>query len=458
MASRRFTVDSAKKKEFINIFLLMPESSVINAMRQATFTDENIADLPLRRSLQRALPGGSIKGLKDYIARQRKQPPPHLPVDPAASTDAAATVPPAEEVVIDAHLPIDPAATDAAATVPPEATTVLSSLSPGTATKRKYDRKRWNCIYYKKKKVKMTTTTQMTTMQTTTTTQTTTKTTTTQTTTTMTAVCLDEHWTLNANGTMRTPLAQRIAKCRQVKPAVDIILRAGNAVRQGALLRGVLDHPSMFSARKMAAIDSSKESAAEKYVVGQSARMMERNRNTSKLHGNTTTEKRDAVEVILAFSAPSPQKTTSVPSRRDRARALGVPSSTLARVDARLIEKRRQLTTAGETGVHWALSKRKKGFSKIDEALRLLLVDAFNDHPHVIVSPNSKDTLQHKNADGEIVLVRKVLTQVSLGSIFSDIVREHPTIKNRVGERAFRYIISRLGCVRRFTVGTPSLI
>ena len=112
---------------------------------------------------------------------------------------------------------------------------------------------------------------------------------------------------------MRTPLAQRIAKCRQVKPAVDIIMCAGNAVQQGALLRGVLDHPSMFSARKMAAIDSSKESAAEKYVVGQSARMMERNRNTSKLHGNTTTEKRDAVEVILAFSAPSPQKTTSVP-------------------------------------------------------------------------------------------------------------------------------------------------
>ncbi len=31
MASRRFTVDLAKKKEFINIFLLMPESSVLNA-------------------------------------------------------------------------------------------------------------------------------------------------------------------------------------------------------------------------------------------------------------------------------------------------------------------------------------------------------------------------------------------------------------------------------------------
>ena len=64
MASRQFTVDSAKKKEFINIFLLMPESSVINAMRQATFTEEDIANVHLRRFLQCALPGRSIKGLK----------------------------------------------------------------------------------------------------------------------------------------------------------------------------------------------------------------------------------------------------------------------------------------------------------------------------------------------------------------------------------------------------------
>jgi hypothetical protein len=36
MTSRQLlTVDSAKEKEFINFFLLMPESSVLNAMRQA---------------------------------------------------------------------------------------------------------------------------------------------------------------------------------------------------------------------------------------------------------------------------------------------------------------------------------------------------------------------------------------------------------------------------------------
>jgi hypothetical protein len=185
MASSQITVDSAKKKEFITIFLMMPESSVINAMRQATFTEEDIADLPLRRSLQRALPGGSIKGLKAYIARQRKHPP-HLPVDPAAAHPR-----------------------------PPMTRQYLAALT--------------NAATYQNKKIKMIglfslpavmTTTQMTTTQTTTMTQTTTKTTTTTKTMTTTALCSDDHWALNANGKMRTPLAQRVAKHRQVKPAV----------------------------------------------------------------------------------------------------------------------------------------------------------------------------------------------------------------------------------------------
>ena len=81
----------------------------------------------------------------------------------------------------------------------------------------------------------------------------------------------------------------------------------------------------------------------------------------------------------------------------------------------------------------------------------MLLVAAFNNHPHVIMSPNAKDTLQVKDVNGEKVLVRKVLTQVGLGTIFSDIIRDNPTIKGKVDEHAFRYIISALGCVHLFT-------
>jgi len=57
MASRQITVDPVKKKEFINIFLLMPETRVDDAMRKAEFTKEDILDLLLLRFLKRALPG-----------------------------------------------------------------------------------------------------------------------------------------------------------------------------------------------------------------------------------------------------------------------------------------------------------------------------------------------------------------------------------------------------------------
>jgi hypothetical protein len=160
MASRQFTVDSVKKQYFINIFLLMPETGVNDAMRKAKFTEEDIADLQLRRFLQRALPGGSIKGLKAHIAgllppppdrrRQRKPPPIE---DPPAATAA----PPKEVADRHQHLPVDPAATGTPLreVVVDSGETVLLSLSPGTAAtvrKRKAKRKQWNLTFYKKKR------------------------------------------------------------------------------------------------------------------------------------------------------------------------------------------------------------------------------------------------------------------------------------------------------------------
>ena len=73
------TVDLAKKKKFIFIFILWPESSVINVMKQAKFTKEDIANVNLRHFLQRALPGGLIKGFKAYIAGLLPPPPRHNP-------------------------------------------------------------------------------------------------------------------------------------------------------------------------------------------------------------------------------------------------------------------------------------------------------------------------------------------------------------------------------------------
>ncbi len=62
--------------------------------------------------------------------------------------------------------------------------------------------------------------------------------------------------------------------------------------------------------------------------------MMERNCSTTKLRGNSTAEKRDAVEAVLTFSAPSPEKAGAkgvggVSSMFNCARVLGVPLSLL---------------------------------------------------------------------------------------------------------------------------------
>ena len=234
-----------------------------------------------------------------------------------------------------------------------------------------------------------------------------------------------------------------------MKPVVDNILRTGSVKAQAAVLHAVADHPSLAPARELASIELSKLQAAYKFVCKQSSCLMKTNHNWAFPQAKTTDKKRDAIEVMLTFSAPSPEKMTLVPSQRDCARVLGVPQSTLATREKALIEKRRQLS-AGKKGIFWALAKRKKGYSKIDNAIWSLWVTAFNDHPHVIVSPNARDTLQLKNTYGEKVAVSKLLTQVGLGTIFSNI-KDDPTIKNKVDEHAFCYIIKGLGSICCFT-------
>jgi hypothetical protein len=110
------------------------------------------------------------------------------------------------------------------------------------------------------------------------------------------------------------------------------------------------------------------------------------------------------------------------------------------------MDKRARLTDE-EEGVYWARCKKKKGYSTISDDTKTLLIGEFYDHPHVIVSPAAKDTVHVKNADGVIVPIQKVMSMVGLSTIFSDIVQENPTIKNKVSKHAFRYIITALGCV-----------
>jgi len=68
MPSREITVDPEKQNKFLDILLMKPTTRVADAMRSAEFTEEDITNFRIRRFLQRALPGGSIKGLKAFVA------------------------------------------------------------------------------------------------------------------------------------------------------------------------------------------------------------------------------------------------------------------------------------------------------------------------------------------------------------------------------------------------------
>jgi hypothetical protein len=124
--------------------------------------------------------------------------------------------------------------------------------------------------------------------------------------------------------------------------------------------------------------------------------------------GIATRDKCHATKVVLTCTAPLPNRVPVIPSQCKCACLLGIVPATLNHVNHVMIKKRQQLI-AGERGIYWAIAKGKKEYSKISNKLKLLLLNAFNNHPHVLVWPNTKYTLQVMNADGKKSLVRKEL-------------------------------------------------
>ncbi len=143
----------------------------------------------------------------------------------------------------------------------------------------------------------------------------------------------------------------RKAKCKMVKLAVEAICQGGNIVLEAAVLRAVPDHPALNAARELAGIETSKTLAVCKFLCNQSLRMMECACNGKSVSGKISQEKHDTIEVVLTFSAPSPNKTADTPSMRDHACIMGVPYSTLQCVKKSVIKKQSQLTAA-ERGIY----------------------------------------------------------------------------------------------------------
>ncbi len=158
-------------------------------------------------------------------------------------------------------------------------------------------------------------------------------------------------WFVDTKGNVRMPAVQKMMKRQSGKPVVENILCAGSMQAQAAVLHAVVDHPSLAPARKLARIDLSKMQAAYKFVCKQSSCLMKTNCNRANQCARTTDKKRNAIEVMLTFSAPLPEKETGVPSQCDCACVLGMPCSTLS-----MREKAITISAGSCLPARWAFS------------------------------------------------------------------------------------------------------
>jgi len=314
-------------------------------MKLTNFSIEEDADRSLRPFIMQSLPGKTMKGLKAHVLGSLPPPPPRpgrakqLGIH-AINVEGTRVVEPGSRAcgLVVTPSPLlprpPPVAMHQRRPSSSDALTVSAAVTMAMSTIAANKRKSWNRAYNLKKKLRLLNfepDAAATAIATAAALTATTNPTGVATTDSVAAVAeitdglsiivnvaaAADPWILNADGTIRTPSAPRKVKSRQVKPAVDAILRAGGFDAQAAVLRAVADHTSLSAACKLARISSSKEQTAHKFMCEQSARMMERNHAAQKLRANVTSDKRLAAEVMLTFNAPSPDKVRGVPSQSD---------------------------------------------------------------------------------------------------------------------------------------------
>ena len=86
---------------------------------------------------------------------------------------------------------------------------------------------------------------------------------------------------------------------------------------------------------------------------------------------------------------------------------------------------------------YFATKARRRGHGLSEETVKLVH-DFYVAHPSIKRSPIASDVLKLKDASGEVQLVAKLLSEVSLTDVYLDFVKQHPDVK--IKERSFRYL------------------
>ena len=161
---------------------------------------------------------------------------------------------------------------------------------------------------------------------------------------------------------------------------------------------------------------------------------------TESTSGKTCDDKRSLVHSILlcCLSSPSSQQHTKQLSLRKISKRLGLPPSSMTRIAKQLQVKRAALegiNTSNDSIVFSQVVKRK-GWSKIDELLKKIIVKYIVNHPNVIHSPIMNDTILVKDPTDSSKKIKKnkLLLQTSVRKLHSDLIADVPECTSSDGK------------------------
>ena len=237
---------------------------------------------------------------------------------------------------------------------------------------------------------------------------------------------------------------------RAVKRACDALPE--DQEQKAVVLDAMLKRPGV---REAAAAASIRTAADYEFAEAALLRVKEACAAIMAKRGHLNTDDTNALETLLTFltgkvdeevkqrgkhtkraTAEGTDGTAAVHDVRAWAAALGMPPMTAWRLMKAAVERRTKLDQQ-EQGVLWLWTSKRRGHGLSKETVELVH-QFYLTHPSIKRSPIANDVLKLKDANGDVQLVAKLLSEVSLTDVYLEFMEQHPGIK--IKERSFRHL------------------
>ena len=160
-------------------------------------------------------------------------------------------------------------------------------------------------------------------------------------------------------------------------------------------------------------------------------------RKTNNRRGRPTDDIRSVVQsiVLATLDPPNFETTEKTPTRREVARALGMPLTTYQYILKSVVDKRIALEYRDRNTVFSQVVK-SKGWTKVDLALRNAVHDWIRKHPMVVESPIMNDMVRIPDPNDETKTIRtsKLLLSISVRELHNDMLELLAVAKSPEGD------------------------